>query len=136
MQVLLVKPVFTPLAVYAPMLLLNLERRQGYPQYITIKDSGDSRDVGVTVQDVLRTIHNDPITPFSRPELRKLGVEERAGINTAFGERWKSGKEELSRIPPRMPHLSTWNRLQILPRLWPNGSVLHPTPEIPFMDSL
>lgn len=138
MQVPLVKHVFTPLAVYAPMLSLKLERRQGYPQgpqLITIEASGDSRG-GVIVQDVLRIIHEDLRIPFPRHELRNLGVEGRVEINTAFGEGCKSEEEELSKIPRKILHLGSWDRLQILPRLWPDGSVLLPTLAIPSMDSL
>ena len=74
------KEELTSSAVYPPMLSLKLESRQGYPQVINIEASGDSRDAGVTVQDVLRTIHEDLRMPFSRHELSKLGAEERTGL--------------------------------------------------------
>lgn len=111
----LVKPVLTSLAVYAPTLSLNLENYQGYPQLITIETSGDFQCAGITVQDVLRTIHEGPRISLPRREIRKLGVEERVGINNAFGERRKGEEEELGRSPRRSGHFGSWDRLQILP---------------------
>jgi hypothetical protein len=124
------KEEMTSPAVYPPMLLLKLESHQGYPQVISIEASGDSRGAGVTVQDVLRTIHEDLRMAFPRRELSKLDPEERAGINAAFRERCKS-EEELSKGPRRMDRLGGRDRLQILPRLLPDGSVLLPTPTLP-----
>lgn len=115
-------------AVNPPILSLKLESHQGYPQIISIEASGDSQFV--TVQDVLRTIHEDLRIPFSRRELSKLGVEERAGINAAFRERCKS-EEELSKGPRRIDRLGGRDRLQILPRLSPDGSVSFPTTTLP-----
>jgi hypothetical protein len=113
-------------AVNPPMLSLKLESHQGYPQIITAEASSDTQGVGVTVQEVLRTLHEDLRMPFPRRELSKLGVEERAGINTAFRERCKS-EEELSRGPRRIDHLGGRDRLQILPKYGPDGTVLIPT---------
>jgi hypothetical protein len=117
-------------AVYPPMLSLKLENHQGYPQVITVEASSDTQSVGVTVQEVLRTLREDLIMPFPRRELSKLGVEERAGINAAFTERCKS-EEELSKGPRRIDHLSGRDRLQILPKLGPDGSELIPTSTVP-----
>jgi hypothetical protein len=118
----------TSTAVYPPILSLKLESHQGYPQIISIEASGDSQIV--TVQDVLRTIHEDLRIPFSRRELSKLGVEERTGINAAFRERCKS-EEELSKGPRRIDRLGGRDRLQILPRLSPDGNVMFPTTTLP-----
>ncbi len=118
-------------AVYPPMLLLILESHQGYPQIITVEASSDTRGVGVTVQEVLRTLHEDLRVPFPRRELSKLGAEERAGINAAFRERCRS-EEELSKGPRRVDHLGGRDRLQILPKFGPDGSELIPTlPTLP-----
>ena len=120
------KEEITSPAVHPPMLSLKLESHQGYPQAISIEVSGDSRDAGVTVQDVLRTIHEDLKLPFARRELGKLGAEERSRINTAFRERCKT-EEELSKGPRRIDRLGGRDRLQILPKLSPDGGVLLPT---------
>ena len=108
-------------AVHPPMLSLKLENCQGYPQIINVEASSDLRGADITVQDVLRTIHEDLRTPFSKRELNKLGGEERAAIRASFKERCKS-EEELSKGPRRFDRLSGRDRLQILPKLPPDGS--------------
>ena len=114
-------------AVYPPMLSLKLENYRGYPQIITVEASSDNRDVvGVTVQDVLRTLDEDLRMPFPRRELSKVAAEERSMINAAFRERCKS-EEELSKGPRRVEHLCGRDRLLILPKFGPDGSVLIPT---------
>jgi hypothetical protein len=120
------KEEITSPAVYPPILSVKLESHQGYPQIITIEASGDSQSTGVTVQDVLRTIHEDLRMSFPRRTLSKLGAEERAEINASFRERCK-GEEELNKGPRRFDQLGGRDRLQILPRLSPDGNVLLPT---------
>jgi hypothetical protein len=110
-------------AVFPPMLSLKLESRQGYPQVINIEASGDTQGAVVTVQDVLRTIHEDLRMPFPTRELSKLGAEERTAIRAAFKERCKS-EEELSKGPRRIDHLGGRDRLQILSKLLPEGPIL------------
>jgi hypothetical protein len=117
-------------AVHPPMLTLKLESHQGYPQIITVEASSDTQGVGVTVQEVLRTLREDLRMAFPRRELSKLGAEERAGINAAFRERCKS-EEELSKGPRRIDHLGGRDRLQILPKLGPDGTILIPTSTLP-----
>ena len=117
-------------AVHPPMLTLKLESHQGYPQIITVEASSDTQGVGVTVQEVLRTLREDLRMAFPRRELSKLGAEERAGINAAFRERCKS-EEELSKGPRRIDHLGGRDRLQILPKLGPDGIELIPTSTLP-----
>jgi hypothetical protein len=116
-------------AVHPPMLSLKLESHQGYPQAITVEASGDAQGVGVTVQDVLQTLHEDMKTAFPRRELSKLGAEERAMINGAFRERCKS-EEELSKGPRRIDHLGGRDRLQILPKYGSDGTELIPASAI------
>ena len=113
-------------AVYPPMVSLKLESHQGYPQMITAEASNDTQGVGITVQDVLRILHEDLRMPFPRRELSKLGVDDRARINAAFRERCKS-EEELSKGPRRIDHLGGRDRLQILPKFGPDGRNLIPT---------
>ncbi|KAF8474365.1 hypothetical protein DFH94DRAFT_761748 [Russula ochroleuca] len=120
------KEELTSPAVHPPILSLKLESHQGYPQAISIETSGDSGGVGVTVQDVLRTILKDLRIPIPTQELSKLGDRELAEIDAAFGERCKS-EEELSEGPRRIDYLCGRDRLRILPKLSPDGSVLLPT---------
>jgi len=118
-------------AVHPPMLSLKLESHQGYPQIITAEASSDARGVvGVTVQEVLRALHEDLRMPFPRRELSKLGADERGGINAAFRERCKS-EEELSKGPRRIDHLGGRDRLQVLPKIGPDGSESIPTSTLP-----
>jgi len=117
-------------AIDPPMSSLKLENHQGYPQSITVQASteSDSPD-GVTVQDVLRTINEDSRKPSRRREWTKLSAEERAAVDGSFRERCKT-EEELGQGPCRIDYLRGRNKLQILPRLSPDGEML-PAPEIP-----
>ena len=124
------KEELTSSAVYPPMLSLKLENCQGYPRTINVDAFSDVRGADITVQDVLRTIHEDLKIPFSKRELNKLGVEERTAIRTAFKERCRSD-DDLSKGPRRIDHLGGRDRLQILPRLPPEGGLLTPTPPPP-----
>jgi hypothetical protein len=103
-------------------MLSQLEGHEGYPQTITVEASVDSRGIGVTVQDVLRTIHENMRMPFPGRELSELGVEERAGINAT--ETCKS-EEELINGPrtSRIDHLGGRDKIQILPKLRPMAAI-------------
>ena len=78
------KEELTSSAVYPPMLSLKLKGHQ-YPQIISIEASDDSQGVGVTVQDVLRTLHGVLRMPILTHESAKLGAEEWA-MDSALGE--------------------------------------------------
>jgi hypothetical protein len=117
---------FTSPASHPPMALLKLENHQGYPQLLTIQASSDSV---ITVQDVLRTIHEDLRKPSRRREWTKLSADERTAVDGAFRERCKT-EEELGQGPARIDYLRGRNKLQILPRLSPDGEML-PAPIIP-----
>ena len=123
------KEELTSSAVYPPMLSLKLENCQGYPRTVNVDAFSDVRGADITVQDVLRAIHEDLRIPFSKRELNKLGVEERTAIRAAFEERCKS-EEDFSKGPRRIDHLGGRDRLQILPRL-PPESALIPSPPLP-----
>ena len=109
-------------AVHPPVISLKLESHQGYPQIITVEASSDTPGVGITVQEVLQTLHDDLGSIFSRRELTKLGAEERCRINAAFRERCKS-EEELNKGPRRIDHLGDRDRLQILPKLGQTAAI-------------
>jgi hypothetical protein len=111
-------------AVHPPVSLLKLENFQGYPQMITIEMSSV-----ISVHDVLRTIHEDVRTQSRRKEWTKLSAEERVLVDAAFRERGKT-EEELGQGPCRIDYLRGRDRLQILPKLSPDGEML-PAPMIP-----
>jgi len=105
---------------------LRLENRQGYPEPISIEASGGSPDVAVTVQDVLRAIHEDLRKLLYRHAWNKLRNDERAAIITSFKERCKA-EEELSKGIRRVDLL----RGRILTEFSPDDDIsLSPT--IPF----
>ena len=109
-----------------PMLSLELESHQGYPQVIGIEAFRNPRGAGVTVQDVLWAIHEDLKISFFKWGLSKLGVGEPAWTNTSFGAICKS-EEESTRGPRRIGCLGIRERLKILSRLSPDDRVLLPT---------
>ena len=103
---------------------LKLENHQGYPQIISIELPSV-----ISVQDVLRTIHEDVRKHSRRKEWTKLSVEERGAVDGAFRERCKT-EDELGQGPCRIDYLRGRDRLQILPKLSPDGEML-PAPMIP-----
>ncbi|KAI9510668.1 hypothetical protein F5148DRAFT_1333231 [Russula earlei] len=113
-------------AVAPPMLSLLLENHQGYPQAIRIQPSDDSPGIGVTVQDVLRTLHEDLKKSLPRRQLGRLSDEERVIVNDSFKERCTT-EEDLSKGPCRFDHLGVRNRLQILPKYPIDDESLLPT---------
>lgn len=110
-------------AVHPPMQSLTLENHQGYPQPISVQPSNDSPGVGVTVHDVLRTIHEDMRKPSPRRAWSKLSNSERAVINASFKERCKT-EEQLSKGPSQFDHLRGRDRLLIFPTLSLDGTML------------
>jgi hypothetical protein len=97
---------------------------------MTVEASVDSRGIGVTVQDVLQTIHEDMRMPFPGRELSGLVVKERAGINATFRERCKS-EEELRKGSRGIVHLGGRVKTQISMKLAPDGSELTRTSILP-----
>ena len=112
-------------AVLPAMSSLKLENHQGYPQLITIDTPGSC----ITVRDVLRTIHEDIRTPSRRYVWTRLSAQERVAVDYAFRTRCETRKE-LGQGPCRVDFLRGRDRLQILPRLSPDGELL-PLPKIP-----
>lgn len=113
----------TSSAVHPPVLSLKLENHQGYPQDIHIHSSGDFQSVGITVRDVLKTINEDARKISRRREWTKLNAEERIAVDAAFRERCTT-EEELGHGPCRVDYLRGRDRLQVLPKLSPDGEML------------
>jgi hypothetical protein len=110
-------------AVDPPMTSLMLDNHQGYPQIIVQSSSV------ISVYDVLKTILEDMRKPSRRKDLIKLSAEERVAVDRAFRERGKT-EEVLGQGPCRIDYLRGRDRLQILPKLSPDGEML-PAPMIP-----
>lgn len=120
------KEEITSPAVYPHVQSLKLEYSRGCPQVISIKASSDPH-VGITVQDVLRNLHEDLGMPLRNHEFSPLGREERAAIRDAFEERCEVD-EERRKGPCRIDFLRGRDRLQILPKFpSSDGALVHPT---------
>ena len=102
-------------AVYPHIQTLRLEYFQVYPQIISVDASSDSQSAHVTVQDVLRAIHEDLRKPSSGRELGTFAREDKTAIRDTFRKRCKS-EEELSKGIYRIDYLRGRDRLQIIPR--------------------
>ena len=109
--------------VYARIQLLKPKNCQAYPQIINIDAFSDIWGADVTIQDVTRMIYEDSRMSPSKRELNKLSGEERAAIGTAFKEIGKI-EEERSKGPHRVDYLGERDRLQILPKLTSDGTLL------------
>ena len=109
------KEELTSPAVHPPASSLKLENSQGYPQ-IVIESFGDPRGAGVTVQDVLRKLHEDMSMLISKFELNNLSREELATMRIAFKKRCKT-EGERSKGMRRIDRLGGRDRLLILPKL-------------------
>jgi len=116
-------------AVHPPLSSLKLENHQGYPQPIVIEASNDSPDSCITVQDVLRSVHEDMKRPSRRREWSQLHADDRVAVDGVFRARCKTGRD-LGQGPCRIDYLRGRDRLQILPRRSPNEESL-PAPEVP-----
>ncbi|KAH9953158.1 caspase domain-containing protein [Russula dissimulans] len=93
------------------MLSLILENHQGYPELIYIRASSG---VGVTVEDVLRTIHEELRRPLPRSRLTKLFNVGRYLINTLFYAGRETNQQGVGSC--RFEHLGGRDRLQVLPK--------------------
>jgi len=101
----------TSFAVDPPMLSLILENHQGYPELIYIRASSG---IGVTVEDVLRTIHEELRTPLPGSLLNKsidVGRYPPNALLHAGREREQQGVG-----PCRFYYLHGRDRLQVLPK--------------------
>jgi hypothetical protein len=116
-------------AVYPHMHSLELEYFLGYPQVISIDASSDYPGAYVTVEDVLKTMHEDLRKPSYRREVGIIARGDQTSIRAAFNERCKT-EEDLSKCPCRIDYLCGRDRLQILPRHPLDGALL-PMPTLP-----
>jgi hypothetical protein len=115
-------------AIYPHTRTLRLEYSQGYPQVISFNASSHSPGADVTVQDVLRAIHEDLAKPSSKRELGTFARGDQTAIRDTFRKRCKS-EEERSKGLYRIDYLRGRDRLQILPRHPLDGTSL-PAPAI------
>lgn len=115
-------------AVYPRTHSLKLEYFQGYPQIINIEPFSNYPGAYVTVEDVLRAIHEDLKLPLLKREAINFARTEQAAIRAAFNERCKT-EEVLSKGPRRIDCLCGRDKLQIVPRHPVDGAWL-PSPTL------
>jgi hypothetical protein len=104
---------FTSPAVRPPVPVLVLENRQGYPQRIRILASGGDPAVGVTVEDVLKQIHEVLRKPSTKSLWSQLCNKRQKAITDSFRKRYKTEGERSKGLYAH-DYLCGKNRLQIL----------------------
>jgi len=100
--------------------VLVLDNDQGYPRNINVHASDEGPDVGITVEDVLRTISTDLRASSSQREWAALNVDRRREVEETFENRART-EEDRSGGLRKVDYLRGRNRLQIFPK--------HPLPE-------
>lgn len=107
-------------AVHPPVHVMVLDNDQGYPRNINVRSSDDGSDVGITVEDVLKTISTDLRASSSQREWAALDDDRRREVEESFENRART-EEDRSGGLRKIDFLRGRNRLQIFPK--------HPTLE-------
>ncbi|KAI0298653.1 hypothetical protein B0F90DRAFT_681536 [Multifurca ochricompacta] len=102
-------------AVHPPVHVLVLENEQGYPHNIEVRASDKGPGIGVTVEDVLKTIGTDLRKSSSQREWTRLNDDRRREVGEAFEDRARTEEERSSGLR-RIDYLRGRNRLEIFPR--------------------
>jgi hypothetical protein len=102
-------------AVHPPVLVLILENEQGLPQNIEVHASDKGSGIGVTVEDVLKSIGAELRKSSSQREWAALNEDVRREVEDAFEDR-ATTEEERSGGLRKMDYLRGRNRLQVFPR--------------------
>ena len=111
---------FSASAVHPPVHVLILENNQGYPHNIHVLVSDKESTLGITVEDVLKTISTELRKSSSQREWAALNDDTRREVEEAFEDRART-EEERSGGLRRIDYLRGRNRLQVFPK--------HPLPE-------
>jgi hypothetical protein len=109
---------FHSAAVHPPVYVLVLENEQGYPQNIEVHAA--DKDIGITVEDVLKTVSTDLRKSSSQREWAALNEDARREVEEAFEDRART-EEDRSGGLRKIDYLRGRNKLQIFPK--------HPIPE-------
>lgn len=120
---------FTSSAVHPPVHVLVLENEQGYPQNIEVHASDTESSVGISVEDVLKTVGTDLRKSSSQREWAALNDDTRREVEEAFEDRARS-EEDRSGGLRRIDYLRGRNRLQIFAKhaLPEDEEILQPLP--------
>ncbi len=98
------------------MHLLVLDNDQGYPRNINVRATEEGSDVGITVEDVIRTISTDLRASSSQREWAALDEDRRREVEETFENRART-EEDRSGGLRKIDYLRGRNRLQIFPKL-------------------
>jgi hypothetical protein len=102
-------------AVHPPVYVLALENEQGYPQNIEVHASDKESSMGITVEDVLRTVGTDLRKSSSQREWAALNDDTRREVEEAFEDRART-EEDRSGGLRKIDYLLGRNRLEIFPK--------------------
>jgi hypothetical protein len=96
--------------------VLVLDNDQGYPRNINVRASEEGSDVGITVEDVIKTISTDLRASSSQREWSALDEDRRREVEDTFENRART-EEDRSGGLRKVDYLGGRNRLQIFPKL-------------------
>ena len=105
---------FASSAVHPPVHVLVLDNEQGYPRNINVY-SDEGSEVGITVEDVLKTISTDLRASSSQREWAVLNENRRREVEETFENRART-EEDRSGGLRKIDFLGGRNRLQIFPK--------------------
>lgn len=94
---------------------LVLESDQGYPRNINVHTSDDKADIGITVEDVLRTISTALRATSTQREWAALNEDRRREVEETFENRART-EEDRSAGLRKIDYLRDRNRLQVFPK--------------------
>ena len=116
-------------AVHPPVHILVLDNDQGYPRNINVRASEEDSDVGITVEEVIRTISADLRASSSQREWAALNEDRRREVEETFENRART-EEDRSGGLRKIDYLRGRNRLQIFPKnpLPEDEEILQPQP--------
>jgi len=95
--------------------VLVLDNDQGYPRNINVRSSEERPDVGITVDDVIKTISSDLRASSSQREWSALNEDRRREVEETFENRART-EEDRSGGLRKTDYLRGRNRLQIFPK--------------------
>ena len=99
-------------AVHPPVYVLLLENDQGYPHNIEIHASDKESGVGITVEDLLRTVGTDVRKSSSQREWAALSNNTRKEVEEAFENRARTEQDRSGGLR-KIDYLRGRNRLEI-----------------------
>jgi len=106
---------FASSAVHPPVHVLVLDNEQGYPRNINVHSSDDGSEIGITVEDVIKTISTDLRASSSQREWAALNEDRRVEVEETFENRART-EEDRSGGLRKIDFLGGRNRLQIFPK--------------------